>query len=317
MSHTPVLLHEVIEYLNPQPGKFIIDGTIGGGGHAVGIFKEILPNGRVLGVDLDISSLERAREKISTEIKNPSFVPLSGTSAGRQKSNIKNNLILVSGNYADIPKILKTKQLPKADGLLLDLGFSSDQLRGSGRGFSFDPAAENEPLIMTYGDDREPVRNLLRKTKEYELEGILKKFGDERFAKRIARAIVSRERKKPIETAGELAAIVEAAVPGIYERGRIHPATRTFQALRIYANDELGNLERVLNELSEILDSQGRVAVISFHSLEDRIVKHTFRDLERQHILKIMTKKPVTASPEEMRENPRNRSAKLRAAEIM
>ncbi len=220
---------------------------------------------------------------------------------------------MVSGNYADLPRILHEKKLPKADGLVIDLGFSSEQLENSGRGFSF---LKDEPLLMTYSDDREPVRDIIRNIHEQELEKIIREFGDERFAKWIAHAIATHEKQRRITTTTELANIIAGAVPKFYERGRIHPATRTFQALRIYANDELENLRRILGVLPEILAPRGRVCIISFHSLEDRIVKNSFKALEQQHILHIITKKPVSASSKEIRQNPRSRSAKLRVAEI-
>jgi len=219
---------------------------------------------------------------------------------------------LVHGNYADLPAILAERQMPKADALLLDLGFSSEQL-GLSRGFSFE---RDEPLLMTYDGSREPVAVLLRKTPERELVGILRDYGEERYAVRIARAIAMREKQKPILTSRELAETISAAVPGNYERGRIHPATRTFQALRIYANGELENLRRVILELPKIVRAGGRAVIISFHSLEDRIVKTMFRDMAAQGALEIITKKPVAASEEEIAANPRSRSAKLRAARL-
>ena len=285
--HTPVLLHEVVKFLEPSPWGFFIDGTIDGGGHAAEILKRISPGGMLLGVDWDETMI-----------------------AGKTQNK---NTVLVHGNYADLPEILKNEKLPKADGLLLDLGFSSEQLEASGRGFSF---MKNEPLLMTYDSSRKPVKEILREVNEEMLAKIIFEFGGERFSRKIAKAIKEKERRKRIETTGELSETIRSAVPGNYERGRIEPATRTFQALRIYANDELGNLERVLKNLPEILKRGGRAAIITFHSLEDRIVKNSFRDMQRQNILNILTKKPVTPSREEMRENPRSRSAKLRAAVI-
>ncbi len=309
MSHKPVLLKEAIEVLEPRPGEFFIDGTIGGGGHAVEMLRRISPNGILLGIDWD----EKAILNLKSKILNP-------------------NLILVHGNYADLPEILsaeggsasggKKKKLGRADGLLLDLGFSSEQLE-AGRGFSFHPAAAGEPLLMTYDASRKPVKKILRELRENELADIIFRFGGERFSRRIARAIKERERAKPIETSGELREVVEKAVPKNYELARrrrgvspIEPATRTFQALRIYANDELGNLEKVLKRLPEILKPAGRVAIISFHSLEDRLVKESFKGLERQKALKILTKKPIKPTFEEIKQNPRSHSAKLRAAII-
>jgi len=201
--------------------------------------------------------------------------------------------------------------LGKANGLLLDLGFSSEQLEGSSRGFSF---TKDEPLLMTYSDDSEPAKEVLRKLGTKELAKIIFELSGEKYAMRIAKAIKDRERVQPIKTTRELREVIVGAVPDNYERGRIDPATRTFQALRIYTNDELGNLKRVLGSMPRILKSGGRVVVISFHSLEDRIVKELFRDMARRGELQILTKKPIVPSTLEISQNPRSRSAKLRAA---
>ncbi|MEK7520528.1 MAG: 16S rRNA (cytosine(1402)-N(4))-methyltransferase RsmH, partial [Patescibacteria group bacterium] len=245
----------------------------------------------LLAVDWDAKALKRAE----------------GGFGGRR------NIVLTRGNYADLPEILKRLELPKADGLLLDLGFSSEQL--GGRGFSF---SKDEPLIMRYDDSKSGVTaaDVVNGLGEKELADVIYKFGEERFSRKIAKAIVERRRKKRIETSGDLAGIVGEALPKNYERGRIHPATRTFQALRIYVNGELENLERLLGGLEKILKSEGRVAVISFHSLEDRLVKKYFKKMEKEKNFLILTKKPVSPSPEEIRANPRSRSAKLRAAAL-
>lgn len=290
--HEPVLLKEAIEFLNLHAGSFIVDGTIAGGGHAQEILKAIGPRGRLLGIDWDENILSGCKDKLGQH----------------------NNLILVKGNYADLAEILKTKKLGKADGLLLDLGFSSEQLEHSGRGFSF---AKNEPLLMTYDSNRKSVKTILEELGEKELAKVIFEFSGEKFAMRIAKSVKEKEKIKPIETTLELREVIRSAVPRNYEHGRIDPATRTFQALRIYANDELGNLQKIMASLPGILKQKGRAAVISFHSLEDKIVKNSFRDLERRGILKILTKKPIVPSKEEITSNPRSRSAKLRAAEII
>lgn len=295
--HQPVLLQEVIQYLNPQKGDFIIDGTIDGGGHAAAILKRVMPNGTLLGVDWDKSMIGLAEEKIAK-----SLTP--------KAESVK--IILEEGNYADLPEILKKNNLPKADGLLLDLGFSSKQLE-SGKGFSF---SKDEPLVMTYGDNRKPAAQILKDLKERELADVIFRFSGEKYSRRIAKAIKERLKEKQILTSGELREVVAGALPRNYERGRIDPATRTFQALRIYANDELGNLERVLKNLQAILKPGGRAAIMSFHSLEDRIVKNAFREYARIGIAEVLTKKPVVPSEEEIKNNPRARSAKLRAAEL-
>lgn len=270
---------------------FVIDGTVDGGGHAAQILDRIGPSGKLLGLDWDERLLEECRGRLG---KYP-------------------NVTLLHGNYADLPEILEREGLPKAHALLLDLGFSSEQLADSGKGFSF---SSDEPLLLTYSKDRTPAHEILRGMREKEIAQMLFDLGEERYGLKIAKAIVERQRKNPIRTTKDLAETVAQAVPAGYERGRIHPATRTFQALRIYANDELGNLKRILENLDRVLQSGGRAAVISFHSLEDRIVKNAFRDLAGAQTLEILTKKPVEASAEEIQQNPRSRSAKLRAVEL-
>ncbi len=295
--HIPVLLSEAIEYLKPEPGKFFIDGTVDGGGHAREILKKIGSEGKLLGVDLDESMIENLKNSKEFEVAVK-----------------KGNLKPVCGNYADMPEILKRENLPKADGLLLDLGFSSEQLESSGRGFSF---KKDEPLLMTYDPSATPVKDILRQIDEDKLADIIFEFGGERFSRRIAAAIKMRGRKSKIETSGELNQIIKAVLPKNYERGRIEPATRTFQALRIYANQELENIERVIKKLPEILKPEGRIIFISFHSLEDRIVKKSFKRMAKQGELKVLTPKPVRPTREEARENPRSRSAMLRAAVLI
>lgn len=281
--HKPVLLNEVILLLDPQPGEFFIDGTFGSGGHSRAILEKIGQTGTLLAVDWD---------------------------PGIKKFPIPNFQIHI-GNYVDLPEILKELKLPKADGLLLDLGFSSDQLEHSGRGFSF---RKDEPLLMTYSDQKKPVYRLLTELSENEIAGIIKTYGEERFAKRIAAVIKTRIKKRSIITSGDLAEVIKMAVPKNYERGRMHPATRTFQALRIYANQELENLEGLLKKLFEVVKPGGRAAIVSFHSLEDRLVKNYFRDYAKVGQLKIITKKPIVVGEAEVAANPRARSAKLRAA---
>jgi len=294
MAHRPVLLNEVIELLDPRPGEFIIDGTVDGGGHAAAIIQKIMPHGIFLGLDWDERLLAECKARLGDE----------------------SGVILEHGNYADIPAVLEEKKLPKADGLLVDLGFSSEQLEGSGRGFSFKQEFAGEPLLMTYDDAKAPVKQIIRELKEEELANVIYEFGGERGSRRIAKTIKEALRKKKIETSGELAEVVRGALPKNYERGRIDPATRTFQALRIYANGELENLAKLLGELKDIVRPGGRVAIITFHSLEDGIVKRAFQSMAKESILHILTKKPVAASREEIAENPRSRSAKVRAAEI-
>lgn len=289
--HVPVLLKEAIEILNPQPGEFFIDGTLGEGGHAAAVLEKIAPNGRLLALDADKEIFERFKLKI-------------------QNLKFQTNVILINDNFMNLAQILKDKNLHKADGLLLDLGFSSRQL-ADGRGFSF---SKDEPLLMTYKKDASPLKNILKQLSEQELFEIIKNYGEEKYAARIAKAIFQAEKRTPIQTSGELAEIIKNVAPKNYEHYRIHPATRTFMAFRIYINHELENLEKLLDSLEEILALNARIGIISFNSLEDRIIKHQFRLLAKRNILKILTKKPIRPSQEEIKQNYRSRSAKLRAA---
>jgi 16S rRNA (cytosine1402-N4)-methyltransferase len=311
--HKPVLLHEVITFLSPQPGDFIIDGTVDGGGHAAAIADIVGPSGKLLGLDWDERLLEKCKARF----------------AGQK------NVKLVHGNYAELPEILEKISATEnkfdradgalADGLLIDLGFSSEQLEASGRGFSFSETSKHEPLLMIYDDARTPVWQILRKESEESLANLIYEFGGERMSRRIAKAIKDYGRRKPIMTAGELADVVREALTGgtdgksrgKYEHGRIDPATRTFQAFRIYANGELENLKTLLKSLARIVKPGGRVAIVSFHSTEDGIVKRAFQSLAKEGKLEILTKKPVEATREEIKENPRSRSAKIRVAKII
>lgn len=290
--HKPVLLNEVINVLNPQSGEFFIDGTFGGGGHSQAIIDRIGSTGNFLGIDWNKNAIELGKIQITKS---------------------KCQTLLIQDNFANLPEILEKNNLGKADGLLLDLGISSDELENSGRGFSF---RKDEPLLMTYSDNEIPVCDLLRQLSKEELTEIIKNYSEENWAIKIAEAIKNQMRKKPIKTSRELAELISETLPKNYEHGRIHPATRTFMALRIYANKELENLEKVLKNINQILKNKGRIAIISFHSLEDRLVKNYFRNLEKENLLKIITKKPIIASREEILENPRSRSAKLRAAQL-
>ncbi len=301
-AHIPVLLHEVITFLDPHPGDFIIDGTVDGGGHAREILGRITEHGTLLGLDWDEALLAVCRDR------------LRGFG----------NAVLVHANYADLPEVIAAhaSQLPsaQADALLIAVGFSSEQLEASGRGFSFgsrgSEAWKDEPLLMTYSDDRTPVATLLRELSEAEIADIIYEFGGERYSRRIAKAIKGRGRRTSIATSGDLADTVRAAVPRSYEHGRIDPATRTFQALRIYANGELDNLKTLLARLPDIVKPGGKAAIITFHSLEDRIVKQAFRELAKRPGADLVTKKPVPATPAEIAANPRSRSAKLRVIRL-
>jgi len=299
MVHIPVLQKEVLKSLVPEPNQNFIDCTIGEGGHALAILEEILPDGRILGIDCAPELISKLKPQI---IK------------------FKKNFFLVCDNFTNLKKIVKKYNFKQVSGILFDLGISSWHLEKSGRGFSF---LRNEPLDMRY---HVKSNNKYQKSKsligekivndwpEKKLEKILREYGEERFAKRIAREIIESRKIRPIKTTFQLVKIIKKAVPRWYERGRIHPATRTFQALRIAVNDELKNLEKTLPQALEILEPQGRLVVISFHSLEDRIVKNFLKNQAKKKLLKVLTKKPVRPTIIEIEVNPRSRSAKLRAA---
>ncbi len=287
--HVSVLTKQVIEGLNLKPGGVYVDGTVGMGGHAKAIL-EACPDIRLLiGLDWDDDALLLARERIH---------------------NWKNRFMLQKANFADIPEVLMSNGIDRVDGILLDIGLSSYQLEQSGRGFSFNT---EEPLDMRMDRFGSVMASDLVNNLPVEgLTELIRIYGEERWAKRIAERIVERRAENPILTAGELARIVSAAIPRKFHPRRIHPATRTFQALRIAVNRELDNLKLALDVLPDCLNTEGRLCIISFHSLEDRLVKFAFRDDPR---LKPLTKKPLIADEEEVRLNPRARSAKLRVAE--
>jgi 16S rRNA (cytosine1402-N4)-methyltransferase len=302
-SHIPVLLDEVLKGLNLQPGQHYIDGTLGAGGHAEAILQAIAPDGQVLGLDADPVALNSARQRLAP---------------------YNDRVHLVNANFSQLTTIAHSYDFVPVHGILLDLGLSSMQLGDAERGFSF----QNEgPLDMRY-DPSGPITaaDLVNSLSQSELADLLYRFGEERRSRRIARAIVA---ARPVNSTRELAELVARAVGG--RRGaRIHPATRTFQALRIAVNDELETLSSALSDGITILAPGGRLAVISFHSLEDRIVKNFFLQESKDCIcppeqltctcghratLRIITRKPITASNGEINANPRSRSAKLRVAE--
>ena len=296
--HKSVFQNEVIKYLNPKPGENFIDATVDGGGHTVAILEKIMPRGKVLGIEID----RELYTYLAAEIKN-------------QKSKIKNNVILVNDSFINLKEIINENNFGPVAGILFDLGFSSWHLESSGRGFSF---RKNEPLKMNYEsrimNQGLTAEMIVNQWSENELKKIFQEYGEERFAKRITEEIVRFRKNNPIKTTFDLVEIIKKATPYWYQRRRIHPATKVFQALRIAVNDELGNLKKSLPQALEILSAGGRIAVISFHSLEDRIVKNFFKEEAQKNNLKILTKKPVSPSLEELKENPRSRSAKLRAA---
>jgi len=312
MIHRPVLQKEVLKYLDPKTNENFIDATLGEGGHAKLILEKNGPKGKLLGIDQDPKQIANSKWLID---------------------NFGKRVMLVNNSYINLKKIVEEKKFRPVNGILLDLGMSSWQLEESGRGFSF---LKDEPLDMRYGTERQmangkwqnslTAEEIVNKWPEEEIKKVLEEYGEEKFAKGITEQIIRERKTKPIRTTTQLIEIIKRAVPFKYQHGRIprsrtfgslrgrHCATRTFQALRIAVNDELNNLRKVSPQLIEILNSNGRLVIISFHSLEDRIVKNFLKDKTKEKIIKILTKKPITASPEEIKENPRARLAKLRAA---
>ncbi|MBP6884514.1 MAG: 16S rRNA (cytosine(1402)-N(4))-methyltransferase RsmH [Candidatus Pacebacteria bacterium] len=294
MEHVPVLLHESIEGLAPKRGGVIVDGTLGAGGHSSEIAKSVGKEITIIGFDLDQSALDIATKKV-------------GEAGGK--------LIPVHANFKTMAKECEKLGFGKVDGVLLDLGISSMEIGQSGRGFSF---MHDEPLLMTLTnpitETTLTAKDVVNSMKEDELADVIYTYGEERFSRQIAKAISMARRNEKIETSGRLADIVASAVPASYRKGRINPATKTFQALRIYINDELGSLKEGLEGAWKILKPNGRLAVITFHSSEDRIVKNFFKELPKEQKI-IHTKKPIAPSRKEILENRRSRSAKLRIIE--
>lgn len=286
-QHKPVLSAETIEQLQPDSGQFFVDGTLGGGGHTRLLCDRVGPGGLVLGVDRDPAAVLAAETNLAG-------LPLQVSCA----------------NYCEIPEILAELGRSQADGILLDLGLSSDQLASIDRGFSFNIDA---PLDLRFNPhEGEPAWRLLERISAEMLANILYEFGEERYSRRIARAIVRLRREEPVRKSGQLAQIVRRCVPRAHGGKRIDPATRTFQALRIAVNNELGSLQTALRRLPHCLRVGGRLAVISFHSLEDRMVKQAMRD---DATLKEVFRKPIRPGEMELANNSRSRSARLRVAE--
>jgi 16S rRNA (cytosine1402-N4)-methyltransferase len=288
--HQPVLQAEVLLFLEPSQGQTIVDATVGAGGHARLIAERLGPLGRLIGLDQDMTMLELAQPRLAD-------VPVT----------------LVQANFEQLPLVLEERGLTAVDGVLADLGVCSDQIDCAERGFSFQ---QDGPLDMRLDPSQfEPASALIKRLSERELAEVFWKYGEERYSRRIARKIVETRRRAPLETTAQLADLVRSCVPR--PRGQRHPidpATRVFQALRIAVNDELGALERFLAALPRCLKAGGRAVVISFHSLEDRRVKQALRD---RSVWQVLTPKPVQAGAEELRNNPRARSAKLRAARLL
>jgi 16S rRNA (cytosine1402-N4)-methyltransferase len=285
-QHVPVLRQEVIEWLRPAPGQTMVDGTLGGGGHTRLLAEAVRPGGMVIALDRDASAIEKSADRLRG-------LPVRALQA----------------NYSDLPEVINELGVDRVDGILLDLGLSSDQLADEERGFSFQSEGT---LDLRFDASRgEPAWKLVERLSPEHLADLIFRYGEERYSRRIARRIAETRRAAPIRTAAQLAELVRASVPRSRDE-RIDPATRTFQALRIAVNEELKWLEVALRRLPDCLNTGGRLAVISFHSLEDRLVKDAFRDDGR---LRLLTRRPVRPSEQEISTNPRSRSAKLRAAE--
>ena len=288
-THEPVLLREVLALLDLKPGEVVIDATLGRGGHAREILKKIGAKGRLIGIDQDPEALERAKQNLKA------FPQVD----------------YVERNFSELDEILKCLNLKQVHAVLLDVGVSTEQLEEASRGFSF---LKEGPLDMRMDSRRSlRARDLVNDLSQGELEKLFRTYGEERWAKRIAGTLCRERAERPIETTGELVRIIHKAVPRRFHFGARHPATRVFQALRIRVNEELKALESVLPQALQALGPGGRLAVISFHSLEDRIVKQTFRAWAREGEVQILTPKPVRPAEEEIQRNPRSRSARLRA----
>jgi 16S rRNA (cytosine1402-N4)-methyltransferase len=303
--HEPVMVKEVIASLLVNKKGIYVDGTVGGGGHSYAILKQT--DSFLVGIDCDDEALQAAEKKLEE--------------FGKRK-------ILTKANFADLGKVLKGLNIQKVDGVLLDFGVSSHQLDRSERGFSF-----NQQALLDMRMDRSlqlSAYDIVNGFAQSELEKIIKSYGEEKMARKIAKAISLKRRLAPIETTAQLAAIVVSSMPAKLKRQKIHPATKTFRAIRIAVNKELDNIKPAIYDATEALKSGGRLCVISFHSLEDRIVKNEFRALaggcvcpqdiplcvcKKEKKLKIITRKALAPSAEEIKANPRARSAKLRVAE--
>ena len=295
--HIPVLQKEIIKYFDPQPDDNFIDCTFGQGGHSRLLLRKNKPQGRVLAIEADSQLYQKFQEQ--------GFLA--------QDKELENRLILVNDSYTHLSKIIRDNEFVNIKGLLIDLGLSSWHLEESGRGFTF---RKDEFLDMRYDVKNNPLTayELLSYWPLEEIEHVLKDFGEEQFARRIAQNIVKARKIKPIRTTLDLAKIIKESVPAWYGRRKINPATKTFQAIRIAVNGEIENLKKVLDQTIDVINIGGVVAIISFHSLEDREVKNFFKEAKRLKLVKILTKKPVVPQIEEIKINPRSRSAKLRIA---
>ncbi len=292
MIHASVLLHEALDGLDIRDGDVIIDGTLGNGGHSEAMFqlgKDI----QIIGIDLDGDAIARSKIRLAP---------------------FAERMIYVEDSFRNIASIIQDQGFANVSKILFDFGLSSNQIEESKRGFSFQ---RDEPLIMTFRSKSGSLtaKEVVNNWEEESLQTIIHGFGEERFAGRIARGIVETRLIRPITTTGQLVDIIKGSTPSFYHKGKIHPATRTFQAIRIAVNDELEAIKEGLAQGFDALLPKGRMAAISFHSLEDRIVKHYFRSLSNEDAGILHTKRPITAQDSELKQNPRSRSAKLRIIE--
>ncbi len=292
MIHKTVLLHQAIDGLDIKNGDIFVDGTLGGGGHSEEVAKRFGDSVVMIGIDLDPEAISRATARLSS---------------------LNSNAKYLQGSFRNIDTLLNSVGVTKVNKILLDIGLSSNQFEDSGRGFSFQ---KDEPLIMSFKKELKPEDLTAREiVNTWELENIatiLSAYGEEQFSWKIAKAIVARREIKPIETTTDLVEIIKIATPKWYHHKKIHPATKTFQALRITVNDEIESLKDGVIKGFELLEKDGRLAVISFHSIEDRIVKNFYKEKVDEGVGKILTKKPIIPTETEIKENPRSRSAKLR-----
>lgn len=291
--HRSVLLQEVLQHLHIHEGDIVVDATLGGGGHAKEMAKAAGQSGTLIGFDADSAAIARAQVALC---------------------DAPGTVVLVQSNFRNIDTVLAQKNITGVNAALFDLGYSSDQLE-SGRGFTF---LKDEPLSMSLSDTDAPytAADIVNTWSEQSIADIVYGWGEERYAKRIAHEIVRTRSQEPITTTFQLVAAIERAVPTAYTRGKIHCATKTFQALRIAVNDEIQAIAQALERIRPYMAQGGSIAVISFHSIEDRVVKNIFRTWEKENVAERVTKKPVVPTPEELVANPRARSAKLRVCSI-
>lgn len=289
-KHTTVLLTEAVDALAINGGSTVVDATVGSAGHAQAILDRLDREGRYVGIDADLTAIEHARESLTGSAE----------------------ITLIVGNFRDLNSLLDAHGVLAVDAILADLGWRMEQFSGNGKGFSFQV---DEPLIMTYGDPSAypfTAHDMVNEWDQEHLVSVLEGYGEERYAWHIARGIVAAREAGPIETTFDLVKVIHDSVPTHYRNGKINPATRTFQALRITVNDELGALTTFLHDAVSRLNPGGRLAIITFHSLEDRVVKHTFRSLAHDQAGTVITKKPIVPTRDEVVANRRARSAKLR-----